>query len=181
LSIGSDHYVAKRFFEIGSDAEVTASENKDHLEKELIQLKTAAWFLTKFKSQAKECSIEFSSGMHSCHVCSSDLTNLHVDITVSDGFLICEIGEPSPASSLPSFEQDGAIWLVEPRRTKSVQKFSRTMIHPHRNDKLGKTLSAFTHFVYEFSGQEPVFADIQGKVSAARSEIYSCLTYVNDN
>jgi hypothetical protein len=56
--------VAKRFFEIGSDAEVTASENKDYLEKELIRLKTAAWFLNKFKLQAKACGVEFSSGMH---------------------------------------------------------------------------------------------------------------------
>ncbi|KAF8963109.1 kinase-like domain-containing protein [Flammula alnicola] len=145
LSIGSDHYVAKRFFEIGSDAEVTASENKDHLEKELIRLKTAAWFLNKFKSYAKECGVEFSA-----------------DVTVSDGFLICEIGEPSPASSLPPCERDGAIWLIEPCRTKSVQKFSGTMVYPNRHDKLGKTLAAFTHFVYESSGQEIVIADIQG-------------------
>jgi hypothetical protein len=94
-----------------------------------------------------------------------NLTTFYVDVTVSDGFLICEIGKPSPASSLPPSDLDGAFWLVEPRRTKSVQKFSGTMIHPHRNDKLGKTLCAFTHFVYEFSGQELVLADIQGKIS----------------
>ncbi|PPQ75329.1 hypothetical protein CVT25_005119 [Psilocybe cyanescens] len=145
LSIGSDHYVAKRFFEIGSDAEVSASENKDYLERELICLRTAGWFLAKFQTLAKERRIEFAG-----------------DVIVSEGFLVCEVGTPSPASSLLPLEEDAAVWLVEPRRTKSVQKFSGTMIHPHRNDKLGKTLAAFTHFVYEFSGEELVFADMQG-------------------
>lgn len=81
---------------------------------------------------------------------------------MSEGFLVREIGEPSPASSLPNFDEDAAVWLVEPRRTKSVRKFSGTLVHPNRTDKLGKTLSAFSHFVYELSGQEIVLADIQG-------------------
>lgn len=53
--------------------------------------------------------------------------------------------------------------MVEPRRTKSVQKFSGTLVHPSRKDKVGITLAAFTHFVYEFSENEIVIADIQGK------------------
>jgi hypothetical protein len=88
----------------------------------------------------------------------------NLDIVVSEGFLMREIGEPSPASSFSAFEEDAAVWLVEPRRTKSVRKFSGTLVHPNRPDKLGKTLSAFSHFVYEFSGQELVLVDIQGQV-----------------
>jgi hypothetical protein len=84
------------------------------------------------------------------------------DILVSEGFLICEIGEPSYASSLSSFEDNAAVWLVEPRRTKAVRKFSGTLVHPSRTDKLGLTLSAFAHFVYKYSGKELVLADIQG-------------------
>jgi hypothetical protein len=64
MSIGSDRFVAKRFFEIGSDEEVTAPENKKFLEDELIRLKTAAWFFEKFKVFAKERAVEFSSGKH---------------------------------------------------------------------------------------------------------------------
>jgi hypothetical protein len=84
------------------------------------------------------------------------------DIIISEAFLVREIGEPSPASSLLSFEQDSAVWLVEPRRTKAVRKYSGTLVHPSRSDKLGMTLSAFTHFVYEWSGNEIVIADMQG-------------------
>ncbi|KAF8886423.1 kinase-like domain-containing protein [Gymnopilus junonius] len=141
----SELYVAKRFFEIGSGTMVTANENKASLENELIRLKNAEWFLAKFKDIAKENGVEFSS-----------------NIIISDGFLIREMGMPSPASSFSSFEKDTAVWLVEPRRTKAVRKFSGTLVHPTRRDKLGQTLSAFTHFVYEYSGKELVFADIQG-------------------
>lgn len=61
--IGSDLYVAKRFFEIGSDADVTANENKTQLENELIRLKNVEWFLTKFKALMKDSGIEFSSSI----------------------------------------------------------------------------------------------------------------------
>jgi len=39
-----------------------AEENKACLESELIRLKVAEWFLLKFKAQAKEGSVEHSSG-----------------------------------------------------------------------------------------------------------------------
>ncbi len=62
LSIGSDRFVAKRFFEIGSPEEITWSENKRYLEDELVRLKMAHWFFEKFKSAAKEVNVEFCSG-----------------------------------------------------------------------------------------------------------------------
>ncbi|KAF8908220.1 kinase-like domain-containing protein [Gymnopilus junonius] len=145
LSLDSELYVVKRFFEIGSGKEVTADKNKANLESELIHLKNAEWFLAKFKSQVKDNGIEYSS-----------------NIIIADAFLVCEIGQPSPASTLPSFEEDAAIWLVEPCCTKAVWKFSGTLIHPSHTDKLGMTLSAYAHFLYECSGQELVLANIQG-------------------
>ena len=77
--------------------------------------------------------------------------------------MVKEVGEPSIASGLPAFETDSATWLVEPRRTKSVVKFSGTLVHPSHADKVGITLVAFAHFSYEFSQKQLVFADIQGK------------------
>jgi len=62
LSIGSDLYVVKHFFETGSGEQVAVEENKACLESELIWLKIAEWFLSKFKAQAKEASVEYSSG-----------------------------------------------------------------------------------------------------------------------
>ena len=59
-------------------------------------------------------------------------------------------------------EGSSAVWLVEPRRTKTVLKFSGTLNHPNRQDKVGTTISSFAHFSYQVSNRELVFADIQG-------------------
>ncbi|EDR01742.1 uncharacterized protein LACBIDRAFT_333002 [Laccaria bicolor S238N-H82] len=120
LSIGSDLYVAKRFFDVGSGREVMAEENTANLENELIRLKMVGWFLHKFKALAKEHSVEFSS---------------------------------------------------EHCRTKAVRKYSGTLVHPNRQDKLGQTLSVFAHFLYEYSRKELVLADIQGHLTASYPHI----------
>ncbi|EDR07665.1 uncharacterized protein LACBIDRAFT_327547 [Laccaria bicolor S238N-H82] len=145
LSMGTELFVAKRFFEIGSDSEITPAENEEHLRSELVRLKTVFWMLNKFKEHAKANSVEIAN--------------------VSEGFLVKEVGEPSIASGLLAFETDSATWLVEPRRTKSVVKFSGTLIRPSHTDKVGITLVAFAHFSYEFSQKQLVFADIQGNDS----------------
>ena len=64
----------------------------------------------------------------------------------------------SGSTSIP----DSSVWLVEPRRTTTVIKFSGTMQHPSTNDKHRITIAAFAHFVFEFSTCKLVFADIQG-------------------
>ena len=60
--MGTELFVAKRFFEIGSDSDITPTENEEHLRSELICLKTAFWMLNKFKEHAKANSIEIASG-----------------------------------------------------------------------------------------------------------------------
>ena len=82
-----------------------------------------------------------------------------------------EVSEPSIASGLSAFETDSPTWLIEPRRTKSVVKFSGTLVHPSRADKVGITLVAFVHFSYEISQKQLVFADIQGKDLTLRFHI----------
>lgn len=71
----------------------------------------------------------------------------------------------SPASG---FEDDMfgdvAVWLVEPRRTTSVVKYSGTLVHPTRRDQVGIIVTAFAHYIYETSNKELVLADIQGIV-----------------
>ena len=44
---------------MGSDADVTANDNKTQLENELIRLKNVEWFLTKFKALMKVSGVEF--------------------------------------------------------------------------------------------------------------------------
>jgi hypothetical protein len=82
------------------------------------------------------------------------------DVQFSDGFLIQEHGDASLSSGFS--EGDVVVWLVEPCCTKSVVKFSRTLMHPTQNDKMGMTITAFAPYMYEFSNKTLIFADIQG-------------------
>ncbi|KAG5649205.1 hypothetical protein H0H81_005423 [Sphagnurus paluster] len=139
-------FVAKKFFEIGSDDSVTADENAEFLKCELIRLKTATWFLKKFNAAAKEMKVDIAT-----------------NIILSEGFLAREVGTPLEASGLDAFEEgSSAVWLVEPHQTKTVLKFSGTLNHLNRQDKVGTTISSFAHFSYQVSNQELIFADIQG-------------------
>jgi Alpha-kinase family len=83
-----------------------------------------------------------------------------LDIIVLEGFLIHEQGTPSTALGLSPSETDNAVWLVELCHTRSVQKFSGTLMHPDCQDKVGLTLASFAHFVYDASHEKLVLADI---------------------
>ncbi|KAF9523529.1 kinase-like domain-containing protein [Crepidotus variabilis] len=138
LSIGTTLFVAKQFYDVGSVGPiVTANENEVGLSNDLIRLKSASWFLDKFKSYSKDKGVEIAK-----------------DIIVSEGFLIREDGPVSTASGLPPPSNNVAVWLVEPRRTTAVFKYSGTLI--------GMTLHAFCHFVFDFSNHKLVLADLQG-------------------
>jgi hypothetical protein len=111
------------------------------------------------------------------------LTAQHTEISVTDFKLGIEVVEngsaPSPASGI-SFEEYQAacevqddsvfdpgviIWLFEPRRSSKVAHWSGTNEYPawHQN-KIGSTLNAFAHYVYLFSQESTVLADLQSNV-----------------
>ncbi|KAJ2929128.1 hypothetical protein H1R20_g7965, partial [Candolleomyces eurysporus] len=140
-------YVAKRFFRGGKNGRVTAEENESLLECELIQLKVLEWLVEEFLNHAR----------------SNDSSVEHFgNISVSDGFLIRKIGEPSTPSGFPSEDINGTVWLVEPKRTRSVVKFCGTLGHPEWNDKVGMMISALCHWIYIFMRKTEVYSDIQG-------------------
>lgn len=76
------------------------------------------------------------------------------------------------ASTFPSIDDatvpnDNAwafAWLLEEMRTKDTNKWSGTNCHPsYANSKLGAVLTTFAHFVYEWSKETIVLADIQSQ------------------
>ncbi|KAJ2935899.1 hypothetical protein H1R20_g1195, partial [Candolleomyces eurysporus] len=163
-------YVAKRFFKVrtGENNLITAEENEDFLECELIRLQVLDWFIRSFLKHAGPDGVNVEH-----HKCTSShfydfkfLANLSylltLDITVSEAFLIHEIGDPSDPSGLPSEDPNTSVWLVEPKRTRSVRKFCGTLGHPERNDKVGKTIAALCHWIYVSTRKTEVYADIQG-------------------
>jgi hypothetical protein len=58
----------------------------------------------------------------------------------------------------------GVTWLVEPKRSSLVDRWSGTMQHPNYPDnKFGQTINAFAHFSLVYSKQSMVLADLQSK------------------
>jgi hypothetical protein len=89
-------------------------------------------------------------------------------IKFADAFLLQEdaIEDPSPASGAKTYagELNGILWLVEKRRSHSLQRFSGTLHHPVLGSDLrSSTISAFAHFSYGHSNSTLIFADIQGR------------------
>lgn len=80
---------------------------------------------------------------------------------------------PSPASGVMPEELTNAIdhddvpkivWLLEPRRSTVVKKWSGTLAeiaNPRSLDQ--RTINAFAHFSYVYSREHLVFVDIQGE------------------
>lgn len=74
---------------------------------------------------------------------------------------------PSPASGVVAAEftsETEIIWLVEPKRSTIVERWSGTMEHPnHPDNKIGQTMSAFAHFSWICSKQTMVLVDLQSE------------------
>lgn len=157
--------VAKKFFNCGNGiGEVSAAENESFLVSKITRLKSIAWILDEFKDTASVKGADISQGSYQlpqvlwCH------SFLDQDITVTEAWIFRESNiTASKASGLFANGSSGsAVWLVEPRRTKAVDKYSSTLLHPPRDDKIGITLSAFSHYVYIASKKTFVLADVQG-------------------
>ncbi|KAJ7431817.1 kinase-like domain-containing protein, partial [Mycena galericulata] len=149
----NEQYVAKRFYKLNeSDCEddVSVQNNRLEVEGEIFRLGLGKWFLDAFYRFVKTYK---------------DSVAVDMNIEVADAFLAQEIDRPSNASggAMITEEDDGVTWLVERRRPATVIKFSGTLIHRSaRRDLRSVTIGAFAHFVFGYSKQELVFADLQG-------------------
>ncbi|KAJ7806639.1 hypothetical protein B0H14DRAFT_3152843 [Mycena olivaceomarginata] len=78
--------------------------------------------------------------------------------SIASGFSM----EQYEAAQLDGSAQGYVIWLFEPRCSSPVKHWSGTNEYPawHQN-KLGSTLNAFAHYVYLFSQESTVPADLQ--------------------
>ncbi|KAJ6617370.1 hypothetical protein B0H10DRAFT_1878500 [Mycena sp. CBHHK59/15] len=157
-------WVAKRFSDVGAgEGHVEIQENREQLIKEATRLGRTGYFLKQFMAEAKRKGVDIDQG-----------------ISVTDFKLGIEIVENGSAPSLASgisLEQYQAgsevqddsssdpgivIWLFEPRRSSKVKHWSGTNEYPAwHQSKLGSTLNTFAHYVYLFSQESTVPADLQ--------------------
>ncbi|KAF8148230.1 hypothetical protein B0H34DRAFT_668832 [Crassisporium funariophilum] len=139
-------FVAKQFFEANTESLDAINDNANLLKQELIQLKQMQWFWNQFQTLAKDKDVDICQGK----LYFSFVHALWVPDQRARSTQSC-IGRLEPV-----------VWLVEPCQTTSLVKFSRTLCHPKQDNKMGKTITALAHFVYEISSKTLVFADIQG-------------------
>ena len=64
--------------------------------------------------------------------------------------------------SIDNNPDSAIVWLLEPMRGSSIERWSGTLKHPNHDNKVGQTMDAFMHFSYVYSQHTIVFADIQG-------------------
>ncbi|KAI0641518.1 hypothetical protein C8Q79DRAFT_316050 [Trametes meyenii] len=157
----SRSYVAKRFFEVGNGtSHVTCEENRAALILDAERLALAQMCLKEFyrlaETQGAEVSQEFTVTEW---LLAQESIELSADASPSMASGISKEVWNSDASF--SEWDAGLVWLIEPRRSATVTRWSGTMQQSNRTNKRQSTMGAFAHFSFLWSEKESVFVDLQ--------------------
>lgn len=121
---------------------------------------------------------------------------MFIDIQFAEGFLAQETGNgPSEASGITAFSTDstdpeswlkdpeGITWLVEEKRSPTVQKFTGTLSHvPSSVGGLcSDTVHAFAHFVYDSTDGKLIMADSTACIYHCADDNIALGTWVSKN
>lgn len=156
---------------------VSCEDNLEYLTLDAERLTLAARCLEEFYALADQKGAEVARGKPQQINISQSLTGLNSsDFSVTSWLLARETverpdGTPSSASGISKYKwknettfsdwDAGVVWLLEPRRSVAVEKWSGTMMHPNRAGKWHTTMSAFAHFSFLFTERSTVLADLQ--------------------
>ncbi|KAJ7099173.1 kinase-like domain-containing protein, partial [Mycena epipterygia] len=136
-----EQFVAKRFFWLSEDTlSVSVEENGLQIQAEIFRLAWGQWFLNAFYAKSV------------------------ISLAFADAFLAKEVDQPSIASGVLNITEGncGLTWLVERKRPTTVTKYSGTLVHTSAcRDLKSLTVCAFAHFVFRYSDNTLVFADLQ--------------------
>ncbi|KAK7035081.1 kinase-like domain-containing protein [Favolaschia claudopus] len=146
-------WVAKRFKDIGAgEGQVEIAENTAHLMEEVTRLGKTDIYLKGFVAEANDRG-------------TAVIPPPHLESSLDQYQAACN----TTADSESGVSAVKILWLFEPRRTTKVEHWSGTNECPAwPQKKLGSTLNAFTHYVYQISQETTVLADLQ--TSAAVNE-----------
>ncbi|KAJ7580004.1 kinase-like domain-containing protein [Mycena floridula] len=181
------HYVAKRYFNIGTGTrnQVDSNDNLRELTKEVVRLSQLRFFWDRFVEIAGDTNVDITDfQVTGCllaqEVLTEDLlpsTALGVsdyqpspqDITTEKDASTGATNEDSETTTCNNSDNStdstttisSITWLLEPERSTRTKRYSGTNEHLTHNTKDGSTINAFQHFVYLYSQKGLVFADIQ--------------------
>ncbi|KAL0062818.1 hypothetical protein AAF712_010270 [Marasmius tenuissimus] len=145
---GKDKYVMKR---VTNQTYDTHEHNNAALESEYKLVHLGKGLLGEFLTQCRVSSVDYTQGF-----------------SFTDAIIAREVveGIPSPVSCLTceTFCNEFTIvtWLLEPRRTTEVVKYSGTMQPAQINTLPYMTMAAYAHYTYHATEGYLVFVDLQG-------------------
>ncbi|KAF5318971.1 hypothetical protein D9758_018823 [Tetrapyrgos nigripes] len=130
-------------------------------------------------------------------VCEQDGVDYCKDFSFTDAYLAEEIVEKDTPSTLSGvtadrymqemYEPESAdleplrvIWLIEPRHTTEVTKYSGTMTQVKRNTLPFVTMAAFAHFSLFWSHGKMVFVDLQGSPTEHGQVLFDAMTHTRE-
>ncbi|KAK7452144.1 hypothetical protein VKT23_012249 [Stygiomarasmius scandens] len=118
------------------------------LEREFCLLKVGQNMWDEFAACCKERGVDYTD-----------------NFVFTDAILAREIITPNTCPSIASGVTElgkEITWLIEPRRTSEVTKYSGTMQQVHKNTLPFITMNGFGHFTHYWSHGQMVFVDLQG-------------------
>jgi hypothetical protein len=102
-------------------------------------------------------------------------------LSKASGITADEYSSQGAAAEAEAAPMPRVAWLLEPKCSATVQKWSGSNQYPTwNNNKLGNTLNAFSHYVYFASHGQLVIADLQSlSFSPSLSSIFHALLAAN--
>ncbi|KAF7354006.1 hypothetical protein MVEN_01087400 [Mycena venus] len=103
----------------------------------------------------------------------AEAMRLAIGLEFARAFLGEEIQSPTPASCVKEITpgSPGLTWLVEFKRSSTVEHFTYTLSHRStKRDLRSSTIYAFAHFVWGHSNKRLIIADIQGTLALVRGK-----------
>ncbi|KAL0566682.1 hypothetical protein V5O48_015326 [Marasmius crinis-equi] len=163
----SERYVFKR---ITDQTLNTLEDNNLALESEYKLLHIGQGLLTEFNSHCRNAGLDYTS-----------------DFLFSSAILAQEVvvDKPSLPSGLHSEElfsdaTTNITWLLEPRRSTEVIKYSGTLAPVDRNTLPFMTMAAFAHYTYHAMDANLVLVDLQGSRTRDGVVLFDPMAHTSD-
>ncbi|KAF8161813.1 kinase-like domain-containing protein [Mycena galopus ATCC 62051] len=158
------NYVLKHFYRLSEDTEnhipgrlpFSVDDHRAQIEAEAMRLEIGAWFLEAFLRHANALNVA-----------------IYDKLEFARAFLGEEIESPTPASCVKEITPDspGLTWLVEFKRSSTVEHFTYTLSHRStKRDLQSSTIYAFAHFIWGHGNKRLIIADIQGTPALVRGK-----------
>ncbi|KAI1781872.1 kinase-like domain-containing protein [Ganoderma leucocontextum] len=162
-------FVAKRFFNIGGEGgDVSCTDNAHFLTLEAQRLELGNMYLSEFYKHARTQGADVSTDFgFTPYLLARENTEPGLD-----GATPSKASGISPEkwkSDWPFSDWDaGIVWLLEPRRSHLIDRWSGTLSQPSRQNKRFATMGAFAHFSMLLSENSMVFVDLQSSYGNLR-------------